>query len=186
MIRACHVNEVGGPRLHVTVDAAVTQALLPSIGVRQATTIFLMTSEASLSIVSSFLFLGWRLMRIVARDAPQSASAVAKTAAGVHLFHFAGEFFLLIQRRRFDENRPEVAHWQAGPIVRQLPSSPYNSYDALQMALLTDCFPQSGRQPARVNDGLLFHGDVPVLLVPFDVKLTGAMTTLAADSLAGK
>src|SRR5260370_1223387 len=94
MIRACHVNEVGGPRLHVTVDAAVTQALLPSIGVRQATTIFLMTSEASLSIVSSFLLLGWRLMRIVARDAPQPASAVAKTAAGVHLLHFAGEFFL--------------------------------------------------------------------------------------------
>ena len=108
MIRAGHVSKVGATRLHVTFRAAVGWALTSTLAERQPTTIFLMAGKTPLAIVNRLSFHGRSFMRIVAGNASQLAATGLITLTGVHLFDFAGEFFLLIQCGRLDKYGPEL------------------------------------------------------------------------------
>src|SRR6266446_3004378 len=146
MVRHRRVNDIRtlDPR-QMTGDAAVILVAFPPQRDRQAAARLLMALEAAFAVIGCLFLCRRQLVGIVAGDAPQllpdargRRSAGAKTTAGIHLFHMADRFEVILGRVAQLERIPEEFERQPRAVIERLPVARQDANPGLQMTLLAN------------------------------------------------
>ena len=111
-----------------------------------------MAVQTAVAVIAHTPLGGRELMRVVARDTTEASPAGPETTADGHLFDVPDRLVIRGQIRRPYEYGPKLLERQAWTIIERFPTQVNKAYVSLEMALLTDGFPQIGRQVAGIYD----------------------------------
>ena len=164
---------------HATQSSPCPRACRSADG--KAQPLLFVARQAALAVVGGLGRRRRQPVRVVARDAAELALARAETATRFHLLDLPDRLELASVAVLPEEDRQEPVQRQARAEVEKLTARPGEAERALEMALLTDRFPQCGGQIGRVDDRQVGLGRRPT---PLHVQLAGAVAALAADGVA--